>query len=443
MVTYIPLYMHSIEVNDPDLARELTVDRQGYRPTSTTQRSKVISQSYGKTFGAMVAGLTGPEWKWRRDLLVPHFQPRRMLPPLFPYVMERTTELVDTLKQYCNSGEPVEFDILMTEITIDIIFHYVMGEDRRALNREINYEQSQQLSEMYRNVWNGSLRMIMGQILTGISTRMFLPSGWQKEYDKMDNYIGRVISHVIDKWRGLEDNLPPMVQMSRDERYDWDTVEGRKNLTAEINVLMFAGHDTTGHSLSMLLYKIAEHQNIQQKAFEEVRKHFGNPADVKKVTADELSKMTYVSSCIKESARMDPIAPAVVVETTKDTIIRDYRIPAGTSLKVNLLGINYDEEYYPQPYTFYPERWLEGTNEVFEDLNEAGKQKTQMPEMTFSWGAHSCLGKNLAVLELRAITSMLLNNYKFNVVEGFKMEVKMEGLCKPKNGVYLTLSSRD
>lgn len=63
-----------------------------------------------------------------------------------------------------------------------------------------------------------------------------------------------------------------------------------------------------------------------------------------------------------------------------------------------------DPAVYPNPDSFKPERWME-TNQVSFEMKELF--------MPFSKGPRACLGKNLAIMELKLITSQLVRRFEF------------------------------
>ena len=71
--------------------------------------------------------------------------------------------------------------------------------------------------------------------------------------------------------------------------------------------------------------------------------------------------------------------------------VRDYRIPGedmviekGTRILVPVLGIHYDEEYYPNPEKFDPERFDE----------ENSKNRQQYSYIPFREGPRICIGES-------------------------------------------------
>lgn len=74
------------------------------------------------------------EWRWRRHVLLPPFQPRQLVPKLLPYVASRAGKLLDVFEKQAELGEPVELDELFMDMTMDVINYYLYGRS------ELNYD---------------------------------------------------------------------------------------------------------------------------------------------------------------------------------------------------------------------------------------------------------------------------------------------------------------
>lgn len=101
--------------------------------------------------------------------------------------------------------------------------------------------------------------------------------------------------------------------------------------------------------------------------------------------------------------------------------------------------------HFPNPFTFYPNRWLASSSEAFEELDTFAFQassKKSLPELGFSVGAHACLGRNLAMLELRVLLAFVINRFDITPKEGTKLDTKFKVTLLPKDGVWLTLKDR-
>lgn len=59
--------------------------------------------------------------------MVPPFQPRRLIPAMFSFIIDRLNELNDELAQAAATGEAVEMDGCMMQLTLDVICQYLFG----------------------------------------------------------------------------------------------------------------------------------------------------------------------------------------------------------------------------------------------------------------------------------------------------------------------------
>jgi cytochrome P450 len=87
---------------------------------------------------------------------------------------------------------------------------------------------------------------------------------------------------------------------------------------------------------------------------------------------------------IKETLRLFPPAPAVPRETMEDTNIGGYDIPKGTRLFISVWSVHQNEEWYPEPTVFKPERW--------DDTGDEDKKRPAYAWLPFGLGPHKCIG---------------------------------------------------
>lgn len=74
---------------------------------------------------------------------------------------------------------------------------------------------------------------------------------------------------------------------------------------------------------------------------------------------------------------------------SKDDEFRGYSIPEGTMVLINSWAMTRNEDMYPDPTEFKPERWLPGA--------VGGKVAAARPEdITFGFGRRVCPGQNWA-----------------------------------------------
>lgn len=159
--------------------------------------------------------------------------------------------------------------------------------------------------------------------------------------------------------------------------------------------------------MAATLFYLVRSPQALQKASEEVRAKF---ADVEEITqGPQLTSCTYLRACIDEAMRMSPsvggIAPREVL-AGGITIDHEF-VPAGVVVGTPHYTIHHNPAYYPQPFTYTPERWISGASSVSED-EVALAQSAFCP---FSIGPRGCIGKGLAYVELTTTLARLLFLY--------------------------------
>ncbi|TFK41782.1 cytochrome P450 [Crucibulum laeve] len=97
----------------------------------------------------------------------------------------------------------------------------------------------------------------------------------------------------------------------------------------------------------------------------------------------DMERAPYVTAIVKEVLRWQPVAPQ------EEDMYEGYVFPAGTIFVPNAWAMLHNEEYYPDPMTFKPERFLDSKGEI--------NVETRDPNgMAFGFGRRICAGAHIA-----------------------------------------------
>lgn len=97
------------------------------------------------------------------------------------------------------------------------------------------------------------------------------------------------------------------------------------------------------------------------------------------------------------------MAPRVVL--AGGLTIDGHHIPQGTVVGVPTYPLHHDPTYFPDPWSFRPERWLESESDP-ESIARA--KKAFVP---FQMGTRQCSGRAIAYLEMRLTLAHVLFRY--------------------------------
>jgi cytochrome P450 len=89
--------------------------------------------------------------------------------------------------------------------------------------------------------------------------------------------------------------------------------------------------------------------------------------------------------------------------------IDEVYIPGDVAVSVPTYTLQRDERYFEKALEFIPERWTEETAHMVKD------KRAFIP---FSTGIFGCVGKNLALMELRMVLARVALNFDVQFAEG-------------------------
>lgn len=112
-------------------------------------------------------------------------------------------------------------------------------------------------------------------------------------------------------------------------------------------------------------------------------------------------------------------------------------VPKGSTVTYSIYSIGRMKTIWGQDcLEFRPERWLTAEGDRFETPNDSYKF------VAFNAGPRTCLGKDLAYLQMKSVASAVLLRYRLSPVPGHRVEQKMSLSLFMKNGLHVYLQPR-
>jgi len=190
--------------------------------------------------------------------------------------------------------------------------------------------------------------------------------------------------------------------------------------------MMFAGHHTSSGTASWAVIELLRHPDVLAEVVAELDALY---ADGTEVSFQALRSIPVLESALKETLRLHPPLIILMRLVQEDFELLGRTIPAGTVLAASPRVSNRIEEDFPKAGTFDPGRYLDPRQE---DLQN---RWTWIP---FGAGRHRCVGNAFAMMQMKAIFSVILRDFTFEAVEPLdsyrddfsKMVIQLQQPCR-------------
>jgi cytochrome P450 len=218
------------------------------------------------------------------------------------------------------------------------------------------------------------------------------------------------------------DFLGSIIDSSRDQpRADDFVVDNCKNI-------YFAGHETSAVTATWCLMLLAAHPEWQDRARAEALDVCGG--DAAAPDFDAVARMRTLHAVVLETLRLFPPSSFVVREMFRDMQLGTrLRAPKGTYLFVPVSTMHHDAAVWgATARRFDPGRFRDGV---------AAACKHPQAFMPFGLGARTCLGQNLALVEVKALVALVLARFSLALSPDYRHAPAFRFIIEPEFGLRL------
>lgn len=294
-----------------------------------------------------------------------------------------------------------ELDIYTTlhAYAFDCASHHIfhpLGADslRKAEDEEIMLEVTTDSSLQNRLVkyYSPTLHRIIGSALELVAPPRDTPLA--------DNFVIEATD------RGAE--ARPFTLLSRLGDKAWDLES--TTVAAECLDHMVAGIDTTGDVLCFLMWELSQPRSLRFQ--EKLRAELGERG-----RSESWDRLPYLDAVVMEGLRCFPAIPMSLPRYAPagGRTIDGYFIPEHTIVSSQAYSVHrVDEVIFPEPDRFDPERWLAG------DGRDAERKRSFF---AFANGGRGCVGKHLALAEMKILLRDVYSRYGTLPGEGMSQEM--------------------
>jgi sterol 14-demethylase len=169
--------------------------------------------------------------------------------------------------------------------------------------------------------------------------------------------------------------------------------------------MMFAGHHTSSGTASWAMIELLRHPDVMVDVVKELDELY---ADGSEVSFQALREIPVLESALKETLRLHPPLIILMRLVQEDFELLGHTIPAGALIAASPRVSNRIEDDFPKADEFDPGRYIDPRQE---DLQN---RWTWIP---FGAGKHRCVGNAFAMMQMKAIFSVILRDFEFEPVQ--------------------------
>ncbi|KAL9616880.1 MAG: hypothetical protein Q9204_008533, partial [Flavoplaca sp. TL-2023a] len=200
----------------------------------------------------------------------------------------------------------------------------------------------------------------------------------------------------------------------------------------QMKLFILGGHDTTATTITYLfhLLSLPQHSTHLLTLQKEHTRVFGpNPASAASMLTQKpelLNQLPYTLATIKETLRLFPVVtapragkkdhhltytPPPPPPSPSGETVGTMKLPTRHCLVwSNHHALHTHPLYWPDPHIFLPERWLVGPEHRLHPIKDAWRP--------FEFGPRACIGRELAVTELKVVMVLSLRGVRVRGVYG-------------------------
>ncbi|WP_336082955.1 cytochrome P450 [Nocardia sp. SSK8] len=190
--------------------------------------------------------------------------------------------------------------------------------------------------------------------------------------------------------------------------------------------MMFAGHHTTSGTAAWTIIELLRHPETLAGVVQELDELYADGAGV---SHHALRQIPNLEAALKETLRLHPPLIVLMRVARGEFEVCGHRIAPGDMVAATPAVSNRIPEDFPDPDAFDPGRYLDPRQDDI--LN----RWTWIP---FGAGRHRCVGAPFALMQLKAIFSILLRDWEFELSQPpdtyrndhSKMVVQLEQPCR-------------
>ena len=397
-----------VVLSNPEMVAATLRDRpEGFQ---RTDRLNAAAREMG--FNGLFSS-NGDDWKRQRPMVLRGLDPAH-IKAFHPTLIKVTQRFEGRWRRAAEAGRPIDLQADLMRYTVDVTAGLAFGTD-------INTIESDQ--EVIQEHLDKLLPALFKRVLSPLPHWLWVRQPLDRElgkhlvalHDAVNGFIAAARQRLAEQPQ-LREHPTNLIEAMVAERDRPGSALTDGDVSGNVLTMLLAGEDTTANTLAWMIWLLHGHPEVVQRAAEEVRGVLGEGL---LPTHEQLGRLDFVEACVHETMRLKPVAPLIIHQAVRATVVGGVALPPGTPVMCLMRPAAVDASHFPDPQSFRPERWLAADGPA---RAAATAKRVAMP---FGAGPRTCPGRYLALSEMKMVAAMLLNAFEIeDVSNGDRSEVQ-------------------
>ena len=386
-------------ITDRIAVQHMLLDRpEGFRRAAILEAAATDMRLKG------VFASEGEDWRRQRRIVTGALN-RTRLKTLFPKLQEMVARLQRRWERAADAGQPVDLCRDLMRFTVDVTMQLAFGLDPNTQETE-----------------GPVIQRHLDKVFPVLHRRVFFPYPiWRyfrlpsdraldRALDALQEEVGEMVRAARERMKsepGLAQAPTNFLESILAALEQEDSGFSDEEVFANAGTLLLAGEDTTANTIAWAVHYLITYPEHFQRVRNEVDALAGPHQTL--LDMEQTRKLPRLDAFFNEVMRLKPVAPLQVVQPISDVEIMGYQIPRETPINILARRMATRDENFAHGSRFEPDRWL-----VSSGPGHCPHEREAF--IPFGAGPRLCPGRNLALLEIRMVLSMLCRNFELESV---------------------------
>lgn len=415
--TVLYIAPNMVSISDPDAIRDIYVKGGGFH-----KDKRYKNFNLGPV--ASIFSATDIEYRnLRAKAVAPLFAPSRLRAATAEDGVIRVlvAKFVQHLANFKAEVGRVDILDLCARLSIDVVTAYLLGECYGGLDEHAHLPRHDHCdAKLSANPFIFSIVALSRFSLLphGVFRRIHAVSAWLSSnedaavsFAHLNEFIGRALAITKPVLKEKDEASMRNRSTGPAEASGTSTYQGRlleaglseAEAAVQSTAVVFAGADSTAVMLATIIFHLVQNTESYRHLKEEVLDAAGRSTGA----VVDPQTLPYLRAVVKEGLRLGQANPTRLTRVVPESGLQvgTIYVPGGTVVGCAASTLHLDPEVFPEPFSFRPDRWIEGRGAVrFQPGPQTvpGRSPAEMEKSMMPYGAglRACIGKNLAQQQL-------------------------------------------